>query len=115
MARAARPTRCAAGIAAGSGSSLLIARPGLIETVERQAAQELGVEVGGLLRQDFARQGHLGHLLDAYRIEQKADLSAAVVDCGDGSFHFALVGDVAFRGHRRRSDPQPFFEQQAME
>src|ERR1039458_840282 len=43
----------------------------LIERINSQSAEQLGVEVGGFLGHDFAGQGNVTHLRDAAGIDQK--------------------------------------------
>src|SRR5580693_1255924 len=48
----------------------------LIEGIDRQSAEELGVEVGGFLGHDFAGEGNVADLRDAAGIHQENNIGA---------------------------------------
>jgi hypothetical protein len=53
---------------------------GLVESVDREAAQQFGVEVGRLLRHHIARERDVLQLLQGNRLDQKGDIGLAVGD-----------------------------------
>jgi hypothetical protein len=67
----------------------------LLQRVNREAAQQLGVEVGGLLRQDFAGEGDVTDLADAAGIHEECDVGAARADGGQSFRGVADVGKVS--------------------
>src|SRR5262249_38910956 len=48
----------------------------LIKRINRKAAEQLGIEIGGLLRQHFAGKRDATHLLDSRGIHEKGYVSA---------------------------------------
>ncbi len=54
--------------------------PSLVQGVERKPAEQLGVEVGRLLRHDLATQGDLLHLLQRDRLDEKGNVGLAASD-----------------------------------
>src|SRR5580704_4042845 len=56
----------------------------LLQRINRQTAEQFGIEVCGFLRQNFTRQCNLSHLLHAYRIGQKRHLrlsTSRLIEC----------------------------------
>src|SRR5690348_133470 len=66
----------------------------LVEGVDGEAAEELGVEVGGFLRHDFAGEGDVFELIEGDGLDQKGDVGFAGFDERDGFAGFAEVLDV---------------------
>src|SRR5579863_9515809 len=50
----------------------------LFQSIDRQAAQQLGIEIRGLLRQYLATKRDVTHLLHADRIHEERDICLAV-------------------------------------
>src|SRR5271163_2657684 len=46
----------------------------LVQRINREAAQQLGVKIGGLLGHDFSSQRDFAHLIEAGRIHQERHL-----------------------------------------
>src|SRR5215469_3401409 len=79
-----------------------MASAGLLLNIKGEAAQQLGIEIGGLLRQHLAAKGNTADLLDSCRVHQKSDVSS-LAHPGDGFegialvFHVILIADCLFR------------------
>src|SRR5260370_35351166 len=52
--------------------------PALVDSIDGQSAEQLGVEVGGFLRHHFAGQGNVADLGHAARIHQESDISVTL-------------------------------------
>src|SRR5208283_559545 len=52
--------------------------PLLLQRINREPAQQLGVEIGGLLGQHFSGKGDIANLFHAYRIHQERYLGLSV-------------------------------------
>src|SRR5580693_7975300 len=68
--------------------------PLLFESIDRQSAEQLGVEVGRFLRHNFARKGNVTDLRHATRIHQKSDIGARAAGVPYLRQSFARVADV---------------------
>ena len=83
----------------------------VLQRIDGESAEQLGKEIGGFLRQHFATEGDVAHLLHAHGIHQERDVRA-LADFLDGFLGLAhilqvlLVADVLF-GHA-----QCFFQHQ---
>ncbi len=67
---------------------------GTVHSIHRDAAQELGIKVGGLLRQHFPGGGDLHDLLDIARIQQKRNLRLAAVHGLQRGRDFSFIRQV---------------------
>src|SRR6266568_4158066 len=74
--------------------------------IHRDAAQELGIKVGGLLWQHFPGGGDLHDLLDIARIQQKRNLRPPVVHRLQRGRDFSFIRQVRFPRHRLWRDAQ---------
>ena len=70
-----------------------------VDAVHGDAAQQLGIKIGGLLRHNFSRGGDAHDLIDIDRIQEKRDLRGAAIDYIEGSGGFALIAEIFFGGH----------------
>jgi hypothetical protein len=86
-----------------------------IHAVHSDAAEKLGVEVGGFLRHDFASGGDAHDLIDVNGIEEKSDLGGATVDGIERGGGFAFVSEIALGGDGLRSDAESGFEDSVVE
>src|SRR5882762_1698753 len=91
-----------------------------LNSVHGDSAQQLGIKVGGFLRQDFAGRGDAHHLLHGASVQQKSDLRCAAVHRLQCSRSFALVRKVLLGRDRLRRNTQcrlqdSFMEQQNVE
>src|SRR6266852_2183001 len=77
-----------------------------IGPIHRDAAQELGIKVGGLLWQHFPGRGDLHDLLDIARIQQKRNLRPPAVHGLQRGRDFSFIRQVRFLRHRLRRDAQ---------
>src|SRR5229473_4891379 len=80
--------------------------PSAFNSIHRDSAKQLGIEIGRLLRHHFAGRRDLHHLLDVAGIQQKRNLRASTVngiECRQG---FPFIRQVRFRRHRLRCDSQ---------
>ena len=93
----------------------LLQRKNGLDAVHGDAAEELGVEVGGFLRHDFVGGGDLYHFFDVHGIQEEGDLGAAGINGGDGCGSFAFVGEVHFLGGGLQSDTEGGFEDAVVE
>src|SRR6267154_316614 len=50
----------------------------LVERIDSQAAEKLGIEVGGFLRHDLGSESDVTHLRHAARIHQKSDVGMSI-------------------------------------
>ena len=67
----------------------------LIEGINRQSAEQLGIEVGGFLRHDFAGEGDVANLRDAAGIHQENDIGRrAALQVREGLSGIADVGNI---------------------
>ena len=66
-----------------------------VEGVDGQAAEEFGVEVGGFLRHDFAREGDVFELVEGDGFDEEGDVGFAGFDEANRFGSFAQVLDVA--------------------
>src|SRR5579862_7614951 len=78
------------------------------------AAEQLRIKIRGLLREHAARQGNLGHLLHAHRLQQASHLCLAAIHGRNRLLHLALVADEFFRLDRLRRNPEALFQHHAM-
>ena len=53
----------------------------LVEGIDRQSAEQLGVEVGGFLGHDFAGEGNVADLRHAAGIHQESDVGTRPLRC----------------------------------
>jgi hypothetical protein len=65
---------------------------GLVQGVDGKAAEEFGVEVGGLLGKHFSGEGDVANLGDAARIHEEGEVRVTGAHRGEG------FGDVAHVG-----------------
>src|SRR5271167_3873723 len=68
----------------------------LVDAVHGDAAQHLGIKVGGLLRHHFSRGGDAHNLIDIDRIQEKRNLRCTAIDGVESSGGFALVAEISF-------------------
>ena len=66
----------------------------LVEGVDGEAAEQLGIEVGGFLRKDFASERDIANLTHAAGIHQKSHVGIAGADRAQGLGGVADVGEV---------------------
>src|SRR5581483_6154679 len=68
--------------------------PGLpsLQGIDGQAAQQLRIEVGGLLRQDFPGKRDVAHLAHADRIHQERDVR---ISATHAHHCFGCIADIA--------------------
>ena len=85
------------------------------EAVDGDAAQELWVEVGGFLGEDFARGSQVHHLRDGDWIEKEDGLGAGFVYRGDGCSRIAFVAGVFFGADVFGGDAEALLEDQFVE
>src|SRR5215470_20374794 len=79
----------------GSRSQAAIRRfPSLFEGINGQAAEELGIEISGFLRQDFAGKSYVPHLLHSYRIHEEGHVSIALPNHLHSFIGIADIGNV---------------------
>src|ERR1039458_886776 len=86
----------------------------LIERIDGQSAEELGVEVGGFLGHDLAGEGDVADLLHAARIHQESDIGVRAVCVAylrQGLGSIADVGDVLLVADRFLGKVQDLFQQ----
>jgi len=102
----AHPTTAKASASSRGRANLTIGT----NAVHGDAAEKLGVEVGGLLRHDFAGRGDFHDLVNGARIQKKRDLSAAGINSVKREGGFALVGEMRFRGDGLRGDAESGLE-----
>src|SRR5271170_2290649 len=69
----------------------------LVEGVDGEAAEELGVEIGGFLRHDFAGERDVFELVKGDGLDEEGDVGLAGFDERDGFAGLAEVLDVAGR------------------
>ena len=67
----------------------------LVEGVDSEAAEELGVEVGGFLWHDFAGERDVFELVEGDGLDEEGDVGFAGFDERDGFDGLAQVLDVA--------------------
>jgi hypothetical protein len=67
----------------------------LVEGVDGEAAEELGVEVGGLLGHDVSCEGDIPELVERDGLDEECDVGVALGDHGDGLVGLADVTDAA--------------------
>src|SRR5262245_339558 len=70
------------------------------------AAEELRIKIGGLLRHDFSRGGNFHDLVDSAGIQEEGDLGAAGVYGVESGGGFTLVSEMSLSGNRLRSDSE---------
>jgi len=66
----------------------------LVEGVDGQAAEEFGVEVGGLLGHDVAGEGDVFKLVEGDGLDEEGEVGGAGLDEGHGFGGVAEVADV---------------------
>src|SRR6202035_1161340 len=69
-----------------------------VQAVHSDAAQKLGVEVGGFLGHDFLGGGDVHDLVDVAGIQQKGHLGGAAIYGVERGGGFALVGEIFLGG-----------------
>src|SRR6266699_6146033 len=79
---------------------------GTVHSIHGDPAQELGIKVGGLLRQHFPGRGDLHDLLDIARVQKKRNLRLAAVHGLQRGRDFSFIRQVRFLRHRLRRDAQ---------
>src|SRR6266446_1242505 len=77
-----------------------------LDSIRRDSAHQLGIEIRRFLRHHFARRRDFHHLLDVARIQQKRNLRAPAVHGVQRRARFPLIGQVGFRRHRLRRNAQ---------
>src|SRR5712664_1648212 len=77
-----------------------------LDSIHRDSAHQLGIEIRRFLRHHFARRRDFHHLLDVARIQQKRNLRAPAVHGVQRRARFPLIGQVGFRRHRLRRNAQ---------
>src|SRR6266852_384841 len=75
-------------------------------SIHRDSAKQLGIEIGRLLRHHFARRRDLHHLLDVAGVQQKRNLRPPAVHGIQRRQGFPFIRQVGFRRHRLRRDSQ---------
>src|SRR5208282_5859328 len=70
-----------------------------VYAVHGDAAQQLGIKVGGLLRHHFSGGGDAHDLIDVHWIQQKRDLGGTAIDGLKSGRGFALVAEISFGGN----------------
>src|SRR5581483_2947678 len=78
----------------GDSDSLCVKAPELLQLVNGEAGEDLGVEVGRLLRHHAAGEGRIGHLLDRRGFQQEGDLRSSLPRLFDGVVESAHVAQV---------------------
>ena len=87
----------------------------LVEGVDGEAAEELGVEVGGLLGHDVAGEGDVLELVEGDGLDEEGDVGFAFGDHGDGFVGFADVADAAEAGDGVLIEAEELVEDDAVE
>src|SRR5215472_1303006 len=77
-----------------------------VRAVHGDAAEELRIEVGGLLRENFASGGDLHDLIDGAGIQEKRDLRSARVHGIESGAGIAFVSEMGFGGDGLRSNAE---------
>src|ERR1700758_3920570 len=72
----------------------------LIQRINGQAAQQLGIEIRRLLRQDLTGKCNVAHLFHANRVHEKGDIGAARPDSIESFCCFAHITDVLLIANR---------------
>ena len=86
-----------------------------IEGIDGEAAQELRVEVGGLLGHHVSGEGDLAELIERDGIHEEGDVGAAFGDLLDGFAGVADVAQVTLLADRLRSDAEELIENQRVQ
>src|SRR5580658_6914092 len=86
-----------------------------IEGVDGEAAEELGVEVGGFLRHDFAGERDIAKLVEGDGFDQEGDVGVARFDEADGFAGFSEVLDVAGGANFIFGEADEMFEDDGVE
>src|SRR5215471_6088287 len=66
----------------------------LVQRINRQTAEELGIEISGLLRHHLAREGDVAHLFCAYRVHQECDIGVTGAHTAKGLAGSAYIAEV---------------------
>lgn len=89
---------------------------GLVEGIDRQSAEKLGVEVGGFLGHDFTGEGNIADLGYAARIHQENNVGTrAALQMRQGLGGIANVGNILLVADGFFSKVQNIFQQDLME
>ena len=83
----------------------------LLQRIDRQSVEQLRVEVGGFLRQDFSGERDVAHLFHANRVHQERDLRFSTAHFVDRFGSFANVVDVLLVADRFFGNLQTAFQQ----
>src|SRR5450755_3923435 len=87
----------------------------LIQRINRESAEQLREEIGGLLRQHFADEGNIADLIHAYRIHQERRLHLATLHLRQRIGGFATIRNVVLIPNRLFRNLQDAFQYALMQ
>ncbi len=114
--RAKDHVRRVGSIVSGAGWDFLAeGTVGLVEGVDGQSAEELGVEVGGLLGHDVAGKRDVVELLESDGPDEEGDVGVSGLNLGNGFLGVAEIADVFEVGDGLVGEAEKVLEHDAVE
>src|SRR5580698_11281774 len=66
----------------------------LLQCIDGESTEQLGIEIGGLLRQYFSSEGNIANLLHAHRIHKEGHLRYSRLHLRQRFGSLAAIGDI---------------------
>src|SRR5678815_2376373 len=74
----------------------------LLQRINSQSAEQLGIKVSGFLRQDFAAKRNVTHLFHPHRIHQKSCVGLSPAHLLNGIIRVPHIADMQLVAHSLR-------------